>query len=482
MSKIIKSGQCVETRPLQLPPVDVDSFFIENEITWPENVATEAAIDNSETEGFSKQVEEQTGSDENAVPAGENETAAVGAGPNLEEAPAGQDNFQTTDTDVNDADDSGDEDIVVTINQADRKRLESVLLDFENKPEPKFDASREKPLVQKAAAGLAPSEAESEAINLDHLADVAASIESLFSGVKEQAGTVAKDAVLHEAEREAGTIINGASQRAARAMEEAEQHAAKITFSAEHKASSIRDAANEQADIVIAKAKDQAALIIEGTRQKVEKSLEKTKQQAETILAEANNEAARIIEEANKQTAVILEEASQQGISIREQAYQEGLAAGRQDAIHVVRQELSDNFANALALVNEIESERMQRISSSEPELIKLAVSIAEKIIGEEIELDALRQLQIVREALSRVTTANMIRIRIHSDDLQLVRENLTLLQSSFSEPKPIEVKEDSSISRGSCFVETDRGNLDARVKSQLERILTELLKVGNLA
>jgi flagellar assembly protein FliH len=79
------------------------------------------------------------------------------------------------------------------------------------------------------------------------------------------------------------------------------------------------------------------------------------------------------------------------------------------------------------------------------------------------------------------MTTANKITLRIHSDDLPVIRENLVLLQSAFNEPKPIEIKEDCGISKGSCFIETDHGNLDARIKSQLERIMTELLKVGQI-
>jgi flagellar assembly protein FliH len=315
-----------------------------------------------------------------------------------------------------------------------------------------------------------------ETVNLDHLADVAATIESLFSGAKEQAGAVAEEAQFHAEE-----IVNGANQQAKKAMDDAKQHAAKITFGAENKANSIMGEASNQANVIISKAKDQADLIIEGTRQKAEKSLEKTKQQAETILENANKEASQIIEKANTVTANMIEEAKTQGVAIKEQAHQEGLAEGRQDALNVVRQELTENLTKALAMINEIESERMQRISSSEPELLKLAVTIAEKIIGEELKTDALCQLQIVREALTRTTTANKIIIRIHSDDLQIVHDNLTLLQSSFSEPKPIEVKEDCSITRGSCFVETDHGNLDVRIKSQLEQIMNELFKAGRL-
>jgi flagellar assembly protein FliH len=445
-----------------LPPVDVDSFFIEYERIEQDykNSITKTTVNESETEAVSDQDDGKTSDDHSAE-----ETTL--------ESTEEEDNNDREESEI-----AADE-VAVAINAADRKRLESVLLEFEDKPKPKpkFNVQPEKPRVE-------PMELEQtlanhfdpEVINLDHLAEVAANIESLFSGAKEQAGAIADEAQLH-----AGSIIDGASKRAGEALEQAKQRANEITFGAEHKAGSIMGQASQQSDTIISLAKDQANLIIEGAQQKAEKSIEKTKHQAGVIVENANKEAARIIEDTQKQIVTLLAEANEQSKTIKEQAHQDGLAAGRSDAITVVRKELSDNLTQALTLINEIETERMQRLTSSEPELIKLAVSIAEKIIGEEIELDPVRQLRIIGEALARVTTANMLTIRIHSDDLQVVQDNLALLQSSFSEPKPIKVEEDCNITKGSCFIETDQGNLDARIKSQLDRIMAELLKVGRI-
>ena len=448
LSKIIKSGQCVETHPRQLLPVDV-VYFIDDEETVQEGEISETGESNHEQETPIDQ--------------------------DLEEATIESEGEETV-TDPQEPEAVADE-VVVTINSADRKRLASVLLDYEDKPETKSKVRNEKPLIDSMAAKVeAATGKEPDAINLDHLADVAASIDSLFSGAKEQAGAIAEHAQV-----QAGTIIEGASRRAGETLEQAKRRADEITFGAEHKAGSVMGQANQQAETIINSAKDQADLILEGTRQKVEKSFEKAEHQAEVIIENAQKEAAIVVEDTQKQTATMLEEAREQSIIIKEQAHQDGLTEGRQEALTIVRQELATNLTQALTLINEIETERMQRLTSSEPELIKLAVTIAEKIIGEELKLDPVCQLQIIREALARVTTANMLTIRIHPEDLQVVHDNLGLLQSSFNEPKPIKVAEDCNITKGSCFIETDHGNLDARVKSQLERVMAELLKVGKV-
>lgn len=458
MSKIIKSGQCVEAHPRQLQPVDVDSFFIPIEEADQEELITETSLEDGEGE-----VQDGASADQPVT-----ETNLESTEAEVSEEPGEQ---------PNDSEETFGDETAVVINPADRMRLASNLLDFEDhKPKPKFNSRQENPSDDSMEARQeTAANSEPETVNLDHIANVAANIESLFSGAKQQAGSIT------ESSQYQTEMIESASKRAEEALEQAKKQADEIAFGAEHKAGSIVSQASHQAETMINLANDQSKLIIEGARLQAEKSVEKAKHQAEVILENAKKEAAGIVEDAQKQIAVMLEETNQQSITIKEQAHQDGLLAGRQDAVNVVRKELSDNLTQALLLINEIESERMQRLASSEPELLKLAVTIAEKIIGDEIKLDAIRQLQIVREALSRVTTANTVTIRIHSDDLPGVNENLALLQSSFSEPKPINVVEDCSIIKGSCFIETDHGNLDARIKSQLDRIMTELLKVGKI-
>ncbi|HBE80259.1 MAG TPA: hypothetical protein DDW65_21135 [Firmicutes bacterium] len=471
MSKIIKSEQWVETHPRQLPSVDVDAFFIQDSaakskspwMTLPKNpLSAEDAPELTEaaTSG------EQPGSGEQVVP----ESAASKLSDELQkeaESPPSESISEEPDD---------DEEVNITINPVEHRRLASVLLDYDEQPNPKLQPKQDKPWAIPAASkttavkNWGPSD-----VNLDHIADVAATLESLFSGAKQQAPT-AEDTRPH-----AEDIINGAGKRAADTLEEAKQRANQLTFGAESKVGSILGEANQQAGSILNTAKSQAELVVTGARQQSEELLEKSKQEAETIIATANQEATKMIDDARTQTAAMIEEANQQSVTIKEQAHQQGLADGRQDAVSLVKKELSENLTQALGLINEIETERRQRLNSSEPELLKLAVAIAEKIIGEELKLDPMRQLTIIREALARVTTASVITIRIHPDDLSVVRGNLVLLQSSLSEPKPIKIEEDGCIPIGSCFIETDQGNLDARTKSQLDRVMTELLKVGTI-
>jgi len=223
LSKIIKSGQCVETHPRQLLPVDVDSFFIDDEEADQRDAITETGESN---------LEEETSIDHDIEEAAlESQEAEIVVDPNEPETVA--------------------DDVVVTINPADRKRLASVLLDYEDKPEPESKVRNEKPPVDlMATKAETVTDSEPDPINLDHLAEVAATIESLFSGAKEQAGAIAEVAQV-----QAGTIIEGASKRAGETLEQAKRRADEITFGAEHKAGSVMGQASQQAETIINLAK-----------------------------------------------------------------------------------------------------------------------------------------------------------------------------------------------------------------------------------
>jgi flagellar assembly protein FliH len=178
----------------------------------------------------------------------------------------------------------------------------------------------------------------------------------------------------------------------------------------------------------------------------------------------------------------LLKAATEESVHLKNQARQEGLETGRKEGAAQIQKELEQNLATAIALVNQAEEERLKRIGSSEQELLKLAVEIAEKIVGAELQLNPGAMLEITREALTRVATANNIIIRVNSEDYKRFMERSTTLQKAFTEPKMIRVEEDPGITPGNCFIETEHGNIDPRIKSQLEVIWAELLKAGAIS
>lgn len=275
--------------------------------------------------------------------------------------------------------------------------------------------------------------------------------------VKEEEDTPEVD--LFKVNLEAEELIAQSKQEAGILTQLAREKAEDITGVAQQEASGIIEQAQKEADRIKEKAQSHADGIIEKSQQQAGETLNKAKQEAEAIINQARQEAENLKIEAQKQGSEI--------------GYQEGLAKAKK--------EMEDHLTSSLKILAEAEEERVRRIASSEGELLKLAAGIGEKIIGSELKSDPEQLISIVKEALAKVSMANSITVKLNPDDLQLLQENLPSLQEVFSEPKAIEIQGDQTILPGDCFIETEHGKVDARVKSQLERIMSEILKVAQI-
>ena len=131
------------------------------------------------------------------------------------------------------------------------------------------------------------------------------------------------------------------------------------------------------------------------------------------------------------------------------------------------------------ALVATLGEERREFFDRVEPEVVRLASAIAEKIIGEEMELRPERVVDLVREAMKRLRDREALRIRLSPQDMDLVKEARDDLIGSVDGVRKLELVEDRRVDRGGCVIESENGALDARVKTQMAEIERVLGEVG---
>lgn len=332
-----------------------------------------------------------------------------------------------------------------------------------------------------------------ERIDLSRLADFAGQLGDFISGSKEQESTAnglpkptetpgrTSEVVEHEvgehkvgehkvAERNKDLTRTGARNQAEILSLKTKKQADSLLESAQSKSAELTEAARQQ-----------AGQMIESAQRKVAEFLAEAGRQADEITKQAEAKAAQLIAATGQQTVEMLEKAGQESLEIKNQARQEGFQAGHTEGINHAQQEYELKLADALALVVQAEAERLTRIHSSEPELLKLAAAIAEKIIGAELKTTPETQVAIVKQALAGISAVGTLIIKVNPADSQLFEKNLTIIQDVFHEPVPVKIQADQGITAGSCYIETEQGNIDARIKTQLEVISTEILKAGRL-
>ena len=176
-------------------------------------------------------------------------------------------------------------------------------------------------------------------------------------------------------------------------------------------------------------------------------------------ISKAKNEAQKIIETAKNQAGQINQAAQEQGLEI-----------GKAKA--------SENISQALDTLNQAVIERKKILKDSEGELLRLSIKIAEQIIKSEVSLHRDVCLNIVAEAIARVSDREQIIVKVNRDDAEYLKRYKDRLASMLDGVKSFSIIEDTSIEPGGCVIETNLGFVDARISTKIKSIEDSLQKV----
>lgn len=160
--------------------------------------------------------------------------------------------------------------------------------------------------------------------------------------------------------------------------------------------------------------------------------------------------------------------ADQEAREIREQALR--------DAAQIRRRAVEESRAEATALLLSAREHAGATLEQAGDQLTRLAVAIAEKLLGEALRLDPARVEQIVAGCVQRVGAqgARRIVLRVNPGDLAAVVRALPRL-GGLVETDQLQVEPDPAVSPGGCLVDSELGQLDGRLETQLQAILQAL-------
>jgi flagellar assembly protein FliH len=117
--------------------------------------------------------------------------------------------------------------------------------------------------------------------------------------------------------------------------------------------------------------------------------------------------------------------------------------------------------------LHELDGLRLSFVSQAEKEVARLAIEIAKKIVHREVTIDNDIVMTLARIALSRMHNRVAATIHLHPDDLAYVDAH----RSKLSSANALALIEDSSVGRGGCLVQTEMGDVDARIEQQFAEI-----------
>lgn len=197
---------------------------------------------------------------------------------------------------------------------------------------------------------------------------------------------------------------------------------------------------------------------------------EEAQETARQLVVDAYNEAQRIEDEAR-------ESGRQAGYAM---GFSQGEQAGKQAAearATAARTVLHEDIA---AFVAHVEALRQQAWNEMEPQVMQLVFDLARHVIKQEVESNRSVVMAVIRNALRRVADSGTLRIRVSEADLETVRGSREELIGLLENIHQIEIVEDRRVGPGGCVVETERGNIDARIETQVGEIGAALQRILN--
>jgi flagellar biosynthesis/type III secretory pathway protein FliH len=184
-----------------------------------------------------------------------------------------------------------------------------------------------------------------------------------------------------------------------------------------------------------------------------------------------------LVAAAHKQAEEIIAHAQHQAAALQQEAYEQGLARGLEDGRAEAKQELS---LSQVALVQAGQSLIVleeQLVSRLTPQLVRLALAIAEKIVGREVAEDPTIVASVLERARAELPQARHVRIWLHPRDHQFLQEaQPDLVWVGEKGGRKVEVLSSEEVDRGGCRVETEMGVVDATIPVQLQEIRRQLL------
>lgn len=174
------------------------------------------------------------------------------------------------------------------------------------------------------------------------------------------------------------------------------------------------------------------------------------------VVLDAEEEATRIIERARREASEALRVASVEAVALRQTARQEGVEQGLRGLV-----ELAARFEQ---LQLELAERRKLDIQRS-------AYEIARYILSREVATHPEVILELVEQVLKKISSEKSIKMCVHPSHVPIVRNQLDRLTSDLRGVEQVRIVEDPRLEPGDCRLETDLGNLDARIVKQIEKL-----------
>jgi len=235
----------------------------------------------------------------------------------------------------------------------------------------------------------------------------------------------------------------------------------------------------EEKERMFASARSEAENIVQDAQRAAFAEVKRQSDDALVIKQQAQEEAERIISDAQFKAREIENEIRQSIEGERKEARDSGREEGRNAGFADGKAEVDRLIERTQVVLERAQDKRGEILSETEKEIVDLVLLISRKVIKVISENQRNIIISNVIEALRKVKSKGDIIIRVNIADLKLATEHKQDFIQYMERAKSIQIVEDSSVDSGGCVIETDFGEIDARIASQLAELESKILEIS---
>lgn len=157
----------------------------------------------------------------------------------------------------------------------------------------------------------------------------------------------------------------------------------------------------------------------------------------------------------------------------RKSAYEEG----RNDALLELENQFSKDlfvkYGEFENLANSLELQFKEYEKAFEKIVVNFSISIAEKLIRKKMDEESVIAT-VISEASQKVLGADKVLIKVNPTDYELLKDSGRELFRDESFTK-VQFEPDSKVDKGGCVIESEIGNVDAKISTQLNEIAQKI-------
>ncbi len=262
-------------------------------------------------------------------------------------------------------------------------------------------------------------------------------------------------------------------------LDEVEEYSGPTADDLRREAEAFKEDWDKEREAMMNAAKAEAEAIVKEAEAAAFLEVKRKTDQAQKLRREAEDEAERIIAEAKKEAAAVVAAAQSSFGEAQAEAEKRGFDTGREAGFAEGRAEAERLVERIHAVLERAQDKRAEILSETEQQLVDLVLLIARKVIKVISENQRNVVVSNVVQALRKVKGRGDVTIRVNIDDIKLTTEHTKDFIRLLEGVKNMSVVEDSSVDRGGCVIETDFGEIDARISSQLSELEQKILEIS---